>query len=310
MKRCPITNEIINDNAQYSMRGLHLLSPRLNNLLPLHLTAQQQRQEAIARVGKMSVQGVQTKLSAILNIKNQCFEIVDSNGHYILKTQSALYKELPENEALTMSLAVTIGLDVPLHGLLYSIDNSFTYFIKRFDRLPKNKKAAVEDFAQLSGLGRETKYDSSMENVANVIEKYCTFPKVEFVKLFKLTLFNFLIGNEDMHIKNFSLISRDKMITLSPVYDLLNSTIAMTKAEEEVALSINGRKKKITQAMLLQYFAEERLGLNQKVISEVVLIIQAKIPVWRQMIECSFLSTEMKNSYLVLLNERQQRLGF
>lgn len=309
MKYCPITNEIINDDAQYSTRGLHLLSPRLNNLLPLPFTAQQQRQEAIARVGKMSVQGVQTKLSAILDIKKQCFEIVDSNGRYILKTQSALYKELPENEALTMSLAATIGLDVPLHGLLYSIDNSLTYFIKRFDRLPRNKKAAVEDFAQLSGLGRETKYDSSMENVANVIEKYCTFPKVEFVKLFKLVIFNFLIGNEDMHIKNFSLISRDKMITLSPVYDLLNSTIAIIKTEEEIALSINGRKKKLSRQMLFHYFAEERLGLNSKVIDEIVVAIHAKIPLWRQMIECSFLSPEMKTSYLALLDERRQRLG-
>jgi len=310
MKRCPITNEIIDDKAQYSKRGLRLLSPRLVNLLPLPLTAQQQRDEAIARVGKMSIQGVQPKLSAILDINAQSFKIVDSNGTYILKTQSAIYKEVPENEALTMSLAATIGLEVPIHGLVYASDNSMTYFIKRFDRLPRHKKVAIEDFAQLSGLSRETKYESSMENVIKVIEKYCTFPKIEYVKLFKLTLFNFLIGNEDMHIKNFSLITRNGKTTLSPVYDLLNSTIAMGKAEEELALPLKGKKKNITKHLLFNYFAEERLTLNQKVIDGIIEDFKAKIPVWYQMIEESFLSAEMKKTYIDLLSERQQRLGF
>lgn len=160
---------------------------------------QEQRKEALARAGKMSIQGIQTKLSALLRIKEEHFEIVDNNGNYILKTQSLLYPEAPENEAITMSLASTIGLNVPVHGLVYAKDNSMTYFIKRFDRLPRNKKVAIEDFAQLLGFDRDTKYESSMEQVAEVIAKYCTYPKIEFVKLLKLTLFNFLTGNEDMH---------------------------------------------------------------------------------------------------------------
>lgn len=309
MKQCPITNEIIAEDAQYSKNGLRQLSPRLTTLAALPMTAQEQRHEAITRAGKMSIQGVQTKLSAKLNIKEQCFEIVNSKGNYILKTQSASYKELPENEALTMSLATTIGLDVPVHGLVYSIDNSFTYFIKRFDRLVKNKKLAVEDFAQLSGLDRETKYNSSMENVAKIIEKYCSFPKIEFVKLFKLTLFNFLVGNEDMHIKNFSLITRNDVITLAPAYDLLNSTIAMVNAKEEIALPLKGKRRGITRNILFDYFAGEKLGLNQQVIDDIILEFESQLAIWHQMIEKSFLSPDMKKAYRTLLHERQQRLS-
>ncbi len=309
MKHCPITNEVIADNERYSTRGLRWLSPRLISLAPLPYTAQQQREEAIARAGKMSIQGVQTKLSMTLNIKEQAFEIVDSKGNFILKTQSASYKELPENEALTMSLAATIGLEVPVHGLIYSADNSMAYFIKRFDRLPGRKKLAVEDFAQLSNLDRDTKYNSSMENVAKVVAQYCSFPIVEFVKLFKLSVFNFLIGNEDMHLKNFSLITRDNKITLSPAYDLLNSTSVTGNTKEEFALPLNGRKNNITRNNLFKYFANERLGLNEKIINEIAVEFHARIPLWRTMIEQSFLSPEMKKRYLELLNERQARLG-
>ncbi len=124
-----------------------------------------------------------------------------------------------------MTLAEIFGIEVPVHGLVYSKDKSKTYFIKRFDRIGHNQKLAVEDFSQLLGLDRETKYESSMEKVIWVVSTYCSFPKIEFVKLFKRTLFNFLVGNEDMHLKNFSLITRQDRVALSPAYDLLNSTI-------------------------------------------------------------------------------------
>jgi serine/threonine-protein kinase HipA len=308
MKRCPITYDLISDQESYSQRGLRWLSPQLKDLSPLELSADEQRREAIDRVGKMSIQGVQKKLSAQLKIRAGYFEIVDQKGHYILKPQSDLYPELPENEAITMSLAKTIGLEVPISGLVYSKDQSMTYFIKRFDRFGHNKKLALEDFAQLSNGNRHTKYDSSMEKVINVIETFCTFPKIELVKLFKLTLFNFLVGNEDMHLKNFSLITREKKITLSPAYDLLNSTIAQKKAEEEIALPIRGRKNNLTQHDLLDYFAIERLKLNPKVMTDVLEEFQKTIPKWQELISVSFLSQEMQEKYLQLLKTRCARL--
>lgn len=309
MKRCPITYEIIKDQENYSQRGLRLLSPQLKQLSPLELSAKEQRQEAIDRVGKMSIQRVQKKLSARLKINAGCFEIVDQNGNYILKPQSNDFPELPENEAITMTLAKTIGLDVPVHGLAYSKDNSMTYFIKRFDRIGHKKKLAVEDFAQLSGEDRYTKYKSSMEKVITIIDQFCTFPKIEFVKLFKLTLFNFLVGNEDMHLKNFSLITKDNKTCLSPAYDLLNSSIVLKNAKEEIALPLRGRKNNLTKRDLFAYFAVEQLKLNQTIIGGVIQEFEQCIPEWRKLIGFSFLSQHMQNQYLQLLNERCERLN-
>lgn len=311
MKYCPITYELIPDNENYSSRGLKQLSPRLKSLNTLAFTADEQRQQAVARVGKMSIQGVQTKLSAQLNVKDECFEIVDQQGHYILKPQSEYYPELPENEALTMSLAALVGIDVPVHGLIYAKDNSMTYFVKRFDRYGHHKKRALEDFAQLLCSGRDTKYRSSMEKVSDIILNagFCSFPKIDAVKLFKLTLFNFLIGNEDMHLKNFSLITLDQKITLSPGYDLLNSTIAQFNSQEEMALPLNGKKNNLTKRDFIDYFATKKLQINSKVISDIMDEFSQIIPAWRVLIGHSFLSTLMQTKYLSLLNDRATRLG-
>ena len=150
MNRCPITYEPLAGDASYSPKGLKLLNRNLTSLAPLEFTAEQQRQEAISRAGKMSIQGLQLKLSTVLRITQGRFEIVDRGGQYILKPQSLDFPELPENEDLTMRMAAAVGIEVPLHGLVRSIDNSFAYFIKRFDREGR-ERLPVEDFAQLSG---------------------------------------------------------------------------------------------------------------------------------------------------------------
>jgi serine/threonine-protein kinase HipA len=167
MSTCPITYEPC--EGKYSPRGVRTLSRRLTTLQDLPYSASEQVHEAASRAPKMSIQGVQPKLSAVLNIRKNKFELVDTGGRYILKPQNPQYPFLPENEDLSMHLASAAGITVPLHGLFYSKDGSMTYFIKRFDRVEKNK-LAVEDFSQLLGLTRETKYDASMEKIAHVIE--------------------------------------------------------------------------------------------------------------------------------------------
>ena len=191
----------------------------------------------------MSIQGVQPKLSAKLSIKEGKFEIVDTGGKYILKRQHQYIPEMPENEDLTMRLASEIGFATPLHDLIWSKDSTLTYFIKRFDRKGQKDKVAVEDFAQLAGLSRDTKYDYSMEKVAGVINKFCTFPSIEKFLLFKLVIFNYLTGNDDGHLKNFSVITEDGKVQLSPCYDLVNTTIEYKKPEEEIALTLKDNKK-------------------------------------------------------------------
>jgi serine/threonine-protein kinase HipA len=307
MNRCPITYEPLPKGANYSQAGLKLLNRNLASLAPLEFTAEQQRQEAIKRAGKMSIQGLQLKLSAVLRISEGRFEVVNADGRYILKPQSRDFPELPENEDLTMRMAAAVGIEAPIHGLLRSIDGSFTYFIKRFDREGRDR-LPVEDFAQLSDESRETKYDSSMEKVAGVIEQFCTFPALERVKLFERTLFSFLAGNEDMHLKNFSLITRNEKVELAPAYDFLNTTIALKAAKEEMALPVNGKKSWLTRNDLLTYFARERLQINERVLTDVLSRFARAMPVWRELLDHSFLSADAKQKYAALLSEREKRM--
>lgn len=304
MNRCPITYAHI-DEGKYSEEGLRLLSAGLQSLDDLEYTAEEQRKEAYNRASKMSIQGVQPKLSAKLNIKEGKFELIDKNGKYILKPQHHLYSQMPENEDLTMKLAERIGLEIPLHGLIWSKDETLTYFIKRFDRKGQNDKVPVEDFAQLAQLSRDTKYNYNMEKVVGLINKFCTFPAVENLKLFKLVIFNYLVGNEDMHLKNFSIITEDGKVALSPSYDLVNTTIEYNKKpEDDIALPLKGKKDKLSRYLLIDYFGMERCELTPKSIENILGIFSSAIPVWKKLIDISFLSKEMKGKYHELLDAR------
>jgi len=206
-----------------------------------------------------------------------------------------------------MRLAAAAGIEVPVHGLIRGRDGSLTYFIRRFDREGR-ARIPLEDFAQLSGASRETKYDSSMEKVAAVVNRFCTFPAIERVKLFERTLFSFLTGNEDMHLKNFSLITRRGRIDLAPGYDLLNSTIALGNPREEMALPIRGKRSRLTRSDLFDYFATERLQINERVLNEMIARFQAAFPRWDELLAASFLSQEKKAEYAAVLVERKARL--
>lgn len=308
MNRCPITYELTGN--KYSKAGLKLLSPKLTDLQDLAYTSEEQIREAANRAAKISIQGVQPKLNARLNLKLGIFEFVDLRGEFILKPQNPMFRQLPENEDLSLKMAKKCDIEVPIHGLIFSKDKKLTYFIKRFDRKGRNKKIAVEDFSQLSGETRETKYNSSMEKVINIIDKYCTFPAIEKIKLFRRTLFNFLIGNEDMHLKNFSLISRNNKIELAPAYDFLNTTIVLDSLLNEIALPLGGKKNNLNRKLFVEYFGNERLCLNEKTINNVLISIQEAIPVWYKLIEDSFLSADLKSKYNDLLEERIKCIYF
>ncbi len=307
MNHCLITYQPCGDK-KYSENGLKLLSPRLKELKDFPYTKNEQLKEAIARATKISIQGVQPKLSVKLNIKLGMFEIVDKDGTFIIKPQNDLYPELPENEDLTMHLAACIGIEVPVHGLVYCKDGTRSYFIKRFDRAPKKRKVAIEDFAQLTGKTRDTKYNSSMEKIATVLEEYCTFPLIEKRKLFVITIFNFLVGNEDMHLKNFSLIRRSGKVELSPSYDLLNTTIAMPNPEEEMALPLAGKKSNFKRNDLVEFFGMERMKLTKLTIDQSLNEIKNQHKKWIELIESSFLTEPMKENYLKLLEKRWNRI--
>jgi serine/threonine-protein kinase HipA len=293
----------------YSRRGLRRLSPRLADLAPLPYSAADQRREAALRADKMSIQGVQPKLSARLAPAGGTFEVVDRGGTFILKPQHPIYPHLPENEDLTMRLAGVAGIDVPLHGMVWSRDASLTYFIRRFDRRARGDRIAVEDFAQLTGGTRDTKYDSSMERLVSVLDSHCTFPAIARRELFRRSLFCFLIGNEDMHLKNWSLLTLAGQTGLSPAYDLVNSTLVLGASAEEVALPLRGRKRNLTRKDWLDYWARDRLALTNRSIQGVLDALCAALPAWDELIGSSFLPPSLIEGYRAILEERVRRVG-
>ena len=206
-----------------------------------------------------------------------------------------------------MSLAATLGIEVPLSGLLLNADGTRSYFVRRFDRVGWGKQP-VEDFAQLSGASRDTKYDSTTERLIETIDRFCTFPALERMKFLDRLVFAYLTGNEDMHLKNWSLITRDDKVELSPAYDLLNSTIPNPKSREELALTLDGKKSKLRAYDFWRYLAADRLGLSPALIEQTRARFTAACRDWPARIEASFLSPEMKARYSVLLDERRNRL--
>jgi serine/threonine-protein kinase HipA len=309
MNRCRITLEEIPEGIRYGRAGLKRLDARLMDIALLPYSQAQQLEEAAARADKMSVQGVQPKLSAILRIKQNRFEVVDRGGRFILKACPPQWPEVPANEALTMTLADHSGIEVPVHGLVEATDGSLVYFIRRFDRVGQSERLPLEDGAQLLGHTRDTKYDSSMEQVIGMIERFCTFPVIEKRKLMQRIWFCFLTGNEDMHLKNWSLLSRSGRVALSPAYDLLNTSIVLKNPQEETALPIRGRKRNLNRSDLFDYLAVERCGLQPDLMrSDLENLLHQAEAEWPLWIQRSFLSEPKREAYLNLVRERAARL--
>ena len=313
MNRCPITYALCGD-ARYSKAGLRALSPNLAVLNDFPYDALQQRREAVVRAGNMSIQGVQPKLGVRLDAKAGVFVVTDRGGRFVLKPQHEIYPNLPENEGLTMQLAKLAGIEVPVSGLVRCVDGSWSYFVRRFDRVGHDGKVAVEDFAQLAGLGRDTKYDFSMERVVGLLDAYCTFPAIEKVKLLKRSLFNFLVGNEDMHLKNLSVIARHGKVELAPAYDYLNTTVAFLalgkrlETLEEVALPLHGKKRRLGAKDWISYYANERLRVPPKVVERVRKELLTSVPAWQRRIAESFVPTDQQTHYLSLIGRRLDSL--
>lgn len=156
----------------------------------------------------------------------------------------------------------------------------------------------------MTGNTRDTKYGFSMEKLVPVIEEFCTFPVVEKVEFFKRIVFCFVTGNEDMHLKNFSLITKNGKTTLAPSYDLLNSTIAIKNPEEEIALTLKGTKSNLKASDFTDYYAKEQLQLNEKTIETILQDMFKAKQKWKDLISISFLSDDMKEKYSKILELR------
>ena len=253
--------------------------------------------------------GVQPKLS--LNLQkhegSQRLTIVGLWGAYIFKPQTSRYAELPENEDLTMHLAEIAGLKTAQHSLIRLADNSLGYLTRRMDRDARGNKLPMEDFCQLTERQTEYKYRSSYEQVAKAIERYSIVPQLDVINFYEEVIFCWLMGNNDMHLKNFSLLSPSEgRYEFSPAYDLLNVVIINPADTEELALTLNGKKKRIVRKDFIE--AASKVGISEKIIDGLLAHFEQCWPAWKLKIDESFLSDEMKEQYKSLVLSRMKRI--
>lgn len=258
-----------------------------------------------------AVTGVQAKLSLHITGNpiggnERRFTIVGLWGGYLLKPPTAWYPQLPEVEDVTMHLAQLAKIKTAPHSLIRLQSGNLAFVTKRIDRT-KNGKLAMEDMCQLTERLTEDKYHGSYEQIAKTIQRHSVTPGLDVVNFFELVLFSFLTGNADMHLKNFSLLEQPGLgMVLSPAYDLVNTALVHPADEEEMALTLNGRKKKLTKQDFVA--AMNTLKLEEKQ-QEMIFNKMAKAwPQWQELIDRSFMSVEFKEQYKSLLKERMNRL--
>jgi serine/threonine-protein kinase HipA len=255
-----------------------------------------------------SLTGVQPKLSLNLSRHDGCsrLTIVGLWGDYIFKPQTESYGQLPENEDLTMHLAEAAKISVVPHSLIRLADGKLGYITKRIDRTKNGEKIDMEDMCQLTLHPTEYKYKGSHEQIAKTITQYSNTPKLDITNYMQLLLFCFVTGNNDMHLKNFSLYRPAADYQLAPAYDLINVAIANPKDKEELALTLAGKKTKLRKDDFLN--AAKIMGLEENVVLRIITSLHKALPKWQQLIQESFLSEEQKQAYEELMVSRLERL--
>ena len=276
---------------------------------PLFEHSLQQMAELAKNVVERSVAvpGVQPKLS--LSLVNDTIQ--DGNigsltvvgalgGNYIFKPPSDHFPEMPENEHATMRIAEVFGINVVKSSLIRLQSGELSYITKRIDRKDSGEKIHMLDMFQITEAF--DKYKSSMEKIGKALNEYSDNTLLDKVYFLELAIFSFLTGNNDMHLKNFSMINTADKWILAPAYDLLNVAIVNPDDTEELALTLEGKKKKI------KWENFERLGkmleLNDKQIAGIRKRFLKNKNIAIQWIDNSFLSEEYKEKYKILLGER------
>lgn len=258
----------------------------------------------------ISVPGVQPKLSLSLvkeiqeQNDNRLTVVGALGGNFIFKPPTTSFPELPANEHLTMRMAEAFGIPVVPSSLIRLQTGELSYITKRIDRTETLEKIHMLDMFQITEAF--DKYKSSMEKVGKAVGLYASNTLLDKLILFEITVFSFLTGNNDMHLKNFSLIETSSGWKLAPAYDLLNVSIANTEDKEELALSLGGKKSRFKKPNFVDF--GKNLGLTDKQIEGVfkrLVKFKKKAVLW---IQHSFLSKKMQEAYLVLMEERYGRI--
>ena len=260
---------------------------------------------------QMAITGVQPKISLGLSSGTEKNEpkrltIVGLWGGYILKPPTQQYRQLPEVEDITMHLAELAKIRVVPHTLIRLQSGNLAYLTKRIDRVKKNK-LHMEDMCQITERLNEDKYHGSYEQVAKAILKHSANPGLDVINFFEQVLFSFLTGNADMHLKNFSLILQPGIGNiLSPAYDMVATVLVNPADDEDMALTLNGKKKKLSRKDFSIAFTS--LNLDTKQQENIFKKMEKAKDKWMELIDISFLNTDLKSFYKNIIRDRFFRL--
>jgi serine/threonine-protein kinase HipA len=257
------------------------------------------------------VTGVQAKVSLSVTRKHNeaaaKLTLVGLYGDYILKPPSDYYPHLPEVEDCTMHLAKVCGLQTVPHTLVNLSDGTRCYLTKRIDRQKQNK-LHMEDMCQLTERLTEDKYKGSHEQVAKTILRFSANPILDVTNFYELVLFSFFTGNADMHLKNFSLLYKPNMgYVLAPAYDLLATALVNPTDTEELALTLNGKKRKLNYNDFLSAYTNA--GLSQKLLDNTLYNFKTCLPHMMARVDDSFLTDDFKLALKKMLQDRFRRLN-
>ncbi|WP_345740604.1 HipA domain-containing protein [Maribacter luteus] len=252
----------------------------------------------------VTVPGVQPKLSmSVLDEKGKDSRLTvvgALGGNYIFKPPSKDFQEMPANEHLTMKMAKLFNIEVVPHSLIRLASGELSYITKRIDRDDDGTKIHMLDMYQITEAF--DKYKGSMERIGKAIDSYATNTLLDQLRFFELTIFIYLTGNNDMHLKNFSMIKTSYGWALSPAYDLLNVAILNPDDPEEMALSLGGKRRKLKKDHLIDFAL--KLGLNKKQIDGVFERFNKSNHRVIDLIQSSFLSGGMQVLYTRVLLDR------
>jgi serine/threonine-protein kinase HipA len=259
----------------------------------------------------VTIPGVQPKLS--LSLVTETLEngsagrltvVGAMGGSFIFKPPTEHYPEMPQNEHVTMRIAEAFDIRVVPSSLIRLKSGELCYITRRIDRTDKGEKIHMLDMFQITEAF--DKYKSSMEKVGKALDEYSSNTLLDKLYYFELSVFCFLTGNNDMHLKNFSMINSEKDWKLAPAYDLLNVAIVNPDDKEELALTLEGKKKKLRRANFEHL--GKILGLNEKQIEGVFKRFNERKSIALRWITKSFLSGEYKEKYKELLEQRYRML--
>lgn len=281
-------------------------APLLNyTLSEMELLAKEVIETSISVPGvqpKLSLSFVKEKLEGVTKGRLTVLEAL--GGNYILKPQNIVFPQMPENEHLTMKLAELLGIQTVISSLIRLKSGELSYITKRIDRASSNRKIHMLDMFQITEAF--DKYKSSMEKVGKAVNEYSSNTLLDVVRLYEVTVFSYLTGNNDMHLKNFSMILKGEDWVFSPAYDLLNVQLHLPEDKEETALTIGGKKSRLTKADFINLGL--KFGLSERQIENIFKRFIKAEEKMLELISISFLDEEKKKIYKDLLSHRLEHL--